>query len=701
MGSGTFNVGGTFSGRDGNLYGQTATLRFTTLSGSLNLSNQQQDTGPYLEVASGARCTYIFSGQRDVKGFDCAGEFVNTTNGNSLDVYGNITIRSTGIINNTGTSFYVTTRTASSVSVTLEAGADVGNVFFGSYRANPSTPQSLTFSGAGWATATGATLDLNYQTAVSGRYTYVFPANMHVYEVMIRPRYSSSKTTLDFSTNSTQLTVQKHFRDISSFGVDAYNINVGASTLTFTLAENSTFSPRGNTFPPIIIDDGALWTLTLDSNVTTPYLHDCADQVDENGYTVTTTGTDPNPCATGARYWVGYVDSDFENTGNWSTSSGGLGNASVPVATNDIYFDGNGAVNCTLSKSRSVGGFDVDTAYGSTFNMNGYNFRIAGDCDLGSDSSGTVGITFQKGNGTLLFAGTTNLNFARALWGGSGSTVEWTGTHTLLTFFNGGNVPGTQNITGGSLTINPWIANNWQYIWQTGTINGTLTANNNIQFMGSGSLDVSISNNATVAGTARVTFRGNSNCDLRLGSNVTFSIATVEFECYRLTLHGDFVADNDVLIDRWTTTSDQFTFAGNNVFSVGGNLTVSSTQGGSWNHTSKNVFYTIKGDVVYSGSMTWNAGNGSITFDNTSAQSVDFNGETIEAVIVSDLSTSTITLGANFTTPYVHDCNNLIDLNGFTITETGTDPSPCVSSGATRSLINGFTSPLISGGLVQ
>jgi hypothetical protein len=279
--------------------------------------------------------------------------------------------------------------------------------------------------------------------------------------------------------------------------------------------------------------------------------------------------------------------------------------------------------------------------------------------------------------------------------------VEWTGTHTLLTFFNGGNVPGTQNITGGSLTINPWIANNWQYIWQKGTINGTLTANNNIQFMGGSSLDVSISNNATVAGTARVTFRGNSNCDLRLGSNVTFSIATVEFECYRLTLHGDFVADNDVLIDRWTTTSDQFTFAGNNIFSVGGNLTVSSNQGGSWNHTSKNVFYTIKGDVVYSGSMTWNAGNGSITFDNTSAQSVDFNGETIEAVIVSDLSTSTITLGANFTTPYVHDCNNLIDLNGFTITETGTDPSPCVSSGATRSLINGFTSPLISGGLVQ
>ena len=78
--------------------------------------------------------------------------------------------------------------------------------------------------------------------------------------------------------------------------------------------------------------------------------------------------------------------------------------------------------------------------------------------------------------------------------------------------------------------------------------------------------------------------------------------------------------------------------------------------------------------------MTWNAGTGTITLDNTAAQAIDFDGQTVEAVIVSDASAGAITLGANFTTPYVHDCNSLIDLNGFTITETGTDPSPCVSA---------------------
>ena len=378
------------------------------------------------------------------------------------------------------------------------------------------------------------------------------------------------------------------------------------------------------------------------------------------------------------RYWIGAFDTDYGNTANWSTTSGGSGGASVPGSADNIFFDGNGAVNCVLDANRSVTGFDVDTGYGSTFDMNGFDFGISGDVDLGSDASSIVGITFNKGTGTLTFSGTTNLNFARASWGGSSSTVEWTGTHTLLAFYNGSSVSGIQNLTG-SLTINPWLTNSWAYSWNRGTISGTLTANNDITFMGGANLDVTLSDNATIAGTAKIVFRGNSNSDLIIGNNVTLSVATVEFQCYRLTLTGDFVADNNVIISQWTTTADVFTFSGSNVFSVGGNLTISSNQGGSWNNTAAIVFYKIKGDLIYNGSMTWNAGTGTITLDNTAAQAINFNGQTVEAVIVSDASTGAITLGANFTTPYVHDCNNLIDLNGFTITETGTDPSPCVS----------------------
>ena len=97
-----------------------------------------------------------------------------------------------------------------------------------------------------------------------------------------------------------------------------------------------------------------------------------------------------------------------------------------------------------------------------------------------------------------------------------------------------------------------------------------------------------------------------------------------------------------------------------------------------------NPTFVFKGGVSVaqsgSGTVTWNAGTGTITLDNTAAQAVNFNGQTVEPVIVSDASTGAITLGANFTTPYVHDCNSLINLNGFTITETGTDPNPCSSN---------------------
>ena len=120
-----------------------------------------------------------------------------------------------------------------------------------------------------------------------------------------------------------------------------------------------------------------------------------------------------------------------------------------------------------------------------------------------------------------------------------------------------------------------------------------------------------------------------------------------------------------------------------------------------WDMATNNPNLTFKGDVVQTGGGTgfgWDAGTGTITFDNTAAQSIDFDGETIEAVVVSDASTSTITLQAGFTTPYVHDCNDLIDENGHTVTETGTDPNPC-SSGVTRRRIDGFENLLVSGGL--
>ena len=42
------------------------------------------------------------------------------------------------------------------------------------------------------------------------------------------------------------------------------------------------------------------------------------------------------------RYWVAVATSNWNNTANWSTMSGGAGGASVPTANESAVFDANG-----------------------------------------------------------------------------------------------------------------------------------------------------------------------------------------------------------------------------------------------------------------------------------------------------------------------------------------------------------------------
>jgi len=301
------------------------------------------------------------------------------------------------------------------------------------------------------------------------------------------------------------------------------------------------------------------------------------------------------------RYWVAGSAGNWNDTANWSITSGGAGGASVPTTGDAAIFDSNGVGNCDVSS----GFYTVDSL------------------DLQSGYTGKV-------------YNTTKSFFVGDLTIASGATVE----------------------TGGS------AANSW---FVTGNI----------------------SNSGTIqrAGTLAF-FRHNLTADRNFGGAGQF-LAPIEIKC-----NGNFVS-------RTLTITSDVVFSGGATFDPAQNYSTLTISNGT-----NNPSLTFKSGVSLSSANTgastvWSAGTGIITLDNTAAQAINFNGQTVEAVIVSDASTGAITLGANFTTPYVHDCNNLIDLNGYTITETGTDPSPCVSSGAVRSLINGFTSPLISGGLVQ
>lgn len=82
------------------------------------------------------------------------------------------------------------------------------------------------------------------------------------------------------------------------------------------------------------------------------------------------------------RFWIGTTDADYAKTANWSTSSGGAGGASVPISTDDVFFDAGSVGNaCTLDSSRSVDDIDF-TGYTGTFNGNTFLWTFFGNCIL-------------------------------------------------------------------------------------------------------------------------------------------------------------------------------------------------------------------------------------------------------------------------------------------------------------------------------
>src|SRR3990167_9605619 len=140
-----------------------------------------------------------------------------------------------------------------------------------------------------------------------------------------------------------------------------------------------------------------------------------------------------------SRYWVGGGSSaNWNATGNtnWSETSGGANNASVPGVADDVIFDGvgTGASNSTLSASITVNSVNF-TGYANTLTHNN-TFTLTIDSQDGS------------GNALILSAGMT---YTR---GGTTAMLTFTGTGTSKITTNGKTVGRiTFNNSGGTFQL--------------------------------------------------------------------------------------------------------------------------------------------------------------------------------------------------------------------------------------------------------
>lgn len=378
------------------------------------------------------------------------------------------------------------------------------------------------------------------------------------------------------------------------------------------------------------------------------------------------------------RYWVaGGSTHNWSDTSNWSTSSGGAGGASVPGVSDDAIFDTNSAsYDCTVNTNIDVLSITY-TSYAGTFEASTYTINVAGSVSASgstaiislSSSSWTVGGSFSmrfisasstEGTSTLRMTNTTSGSW---MWKTSG------GNFYSITLGPNANITQNRNlvITGAFVlesgatwncgTYSPEVRQNTTF---------TLGADSSITTT-TGEFRLYVDGTGTRTGNATATIGRFATRNSNNGALTTIPIATYT---------GTFVLNQNA-----ASYNGTWRFEGDTV--IEGN--VSTGMGKATNETidtaTNNASLTFKGNVNITpsqGTVSWSAGTGTITLDNTAAQAINFNGQTVEPVIVSDASTGAITLGADFTTPYVHDCGSLIDLNGFTITETGTDPSPCL-----------------------
>ena len=104
-----------------------------------------------------------------------------------------------------------------------------------------------------------------------------------------------------------------------------------------------------------------------------------------------------------ARFWIAASSSNWNNTANWSATSGGAGGVSVPGAADDVNFDANGLGSCTVDIPVAVKSITVAAGYTGTISQ---GTNTISTVNAGSFSGGT----FTGGSANITIGGTFTLN---------------------------------------------------------------------------------------------------------------------------------------------------------------------------------------------------------------------------------------------------------------------------------------------------
>lgn len=201
-----------------------------------------------------------------------------------------------------------------------------------------------------------------------------------------------------------------------------------------------------------------------------------------------------------SRHWVGETGTwDSVSTANWAATSGGASGASVPVAGDDVYFDGNSGVGTiTLNYSPTIQSWDM-TGYAGTF------------ASTGSITITCTGNLLMSPTATYNNNGSQSLRFSAGLGSRDVSLLG-------VRLFGSGGITIDGGLTFGTLScVNTT---------QTATGNYTMNVSGNITVNGALTLNMELNSN---------TFRFRSNTfgtsrTVTMGASSSYSIQNVNVE---------------------------------------------------------------------------------------------------------------------------------------------------------------------------
>lgn len=392
------------------------------------------------------------------------------------------------------------------------------------------------------------------------------------------------------------------------------------------------------------------------------------------------------------RYWVG-DGGNWNDTGHWSTASGGASGASVPGASDNAIIDGNsGTGTITANVAIDVLLLNFTSAQQLSFDQNGQDITVSGDATFDSDGTGSItldgDITIDADADVLLTSNWSAESATSSNWDiqGTGNidlsnvqindiTCGYAGkTSTFTDYCKSSDGcftigAGTVNINANkAITMNCTSNQTPLNFDANATLNGPGTLN--IVSQGGMSATISIpriSNDGTLnlklnkssSGTPQ-TFQltgALSNLDtFTVASNygnrvMNFNTQDHNVKCNTLIFETNGVGTIELNVNCGSSTFDITEY----------NVGPASTVGLTLNMQTST--WTVDGDFDIGSNTTVDAGTAQITFDGATAVTLTSAGETLPEIIIAKAANG-VTLSDDLTCGNLTLTSGNFDMNG-------------------------------------